>query len=171
MTDKPLSIRVPVDFLEEIDRFAEERNMNRKGFVLACLRKAIDGAEHDTAMVTSMDRMGGEVIAAEGRLNEKLATGMAEINGRIGALEARFDELEEFHTHHLYNFLAYVAPDADEEAAAARGRKRLVNTMRALENVRSGKLRSLFLRAREEAARQESEEVAGTARAGNQLAK
>ena len=60
---------------------------------------------------------------------------------------------------------------APREAAAARGRKRLVNTMRALENVRSGKLKSLFLRAREEAARQEKEEVAGTARAGNQLAK
>ena len=150
MSDKPLSIRVPVTFLEEIDRFAAERNMNRKAFVLSCLQQAIAGVDQDTAMVASVDRMGEEMVALEGRLGERMAKGLAEINDRLVALETKFDELEEMHVHHLYNFLAHVAPDENDAVAAARGRRRLLRTIRTLDDVRSGQLKSLRVLAREE---------------------
>ncbi|MEZ5838110.1 MAG: ribbon-helix-helix domain-containing protein [Geminicoccaceae bacterium] len=171
MKDKQVSIRLPQDLVEELDATADEQHSSRTALIVTALRQHFGHDRDSEAVVASLDRLAEAVERSQADLVGKLATGLAELHDRTARLEARFDELEEFHTHHLFNFLAYVAPDADEEAAAARGRKRLVNTMRALEHVRSGRLKSLFLRAREEAARQENEEVAGTARAGNQLAK
>lgn len=141
MSDQPVSIRVPAELLAELDRFAVERHISRKDFILASLRQAVDNQARDQAVVASVDSVAEQTSALEQRLSDKLACGLGEINNRL-------DTLEELQAHHLFNFLAHVAAEADLQTAEARGRQRMLGVVEAMEAVRTGRMQSLMAKAK-----------------------
>jgi predicted transcriptional regulator len=150
MKDKQVSLRMPVDLLAEVDRLAGELHSSRSAVINDAVKRLVKERDDTEAVVATMDSLSESIERSERQLTERLARGLAEVHDRLGKFETRLDSLEEFQAHHLFNFLAYVAPDADETAAATRGRKRMIEMVRMMDNIRSGKMTGLLAQARQD---------------------